>query len=87
MNYRIEKDTIFMTLAKGNLINKTFEAYAESHDIGCAWIHGIGALENPEIGYYYIETKSYHHNKFSGYYEFQNLFVAYHDNVLVFCIF
>ena len=73
MNYRIDNKIIYMTLAKGDLINKTFEVYAESHDIGCAWLHGIGALESPEIGYYSIETKSYHHKVFHGYYELTSL--------------
>ena len=73
MNYRIDNDCIYITLAKGDLINKTLEAYAESHDIGCAWINGLGALENPEIGYYSMETKSYHQKVFSGYYELTSL--------------
>ena len=73
MNYRIDNGRIYMTLSKGDLINKTFAAHAESHDIGCAWIHGIGAMENPEIGYYSLETKSYHHKIFSGDYELTSL--------------
>ena len=47
-----------MTLAKGDNINKTFESFAEVKGIGCAWLNGIGALENPEIGYYSLEDKS-----------------------------
>ena len=34
MNYCIENDSIFMTLDKGELINKTFEVYAKTNDIG-----------------------------------------------------
>ena len=73
MNYRIDNNRIYMTLAKGDLINKNFEAYAESNDVGCAWINGIGALENPEIGYYSLKTKSYHCKVFSGSYELTSL--------------
>ena len=73
MNYRIDNDRIYMTLDKGDLINKTFEEYAENHDIGCAWINGIGALKNPEIGYYSMETRSYQHKIFSGDYELLSL--------------
>ena len=73
MNYRLDNDRIYITLAKGDMINKTFEVYAESHDIGCAWLHGIGALESPEIGYYSIKTKSYHRKVFSGEYELTSL--------------
>ena len=73
MNYCIENDSIFMTLDKGELINKTFEVYAKTNDIGCAWLHGLGAIENPDIGYYSLETKSYHHKIFSGKYELTSL--------------
>ena len=73
MNYRIDNNQIYMTLAKGDLINKTFEEYAENNEIGCAWLNGIGALENPEIGYYSLETKSYHHKVFSGDFELTSL--------------
>ena len=73
MNYRIDNGRIFITLAKGDLINKTFESYAKSNDIGCAWINGIGALENPKIGYYSLESKSYQHKIFSGHYELTSL--------------
>ena len=73
MNFRIDNGRIFMTLAKGDLINKTFEAYAESNNIGCAWLNGIGAMKNPDIGYYSMDTKSYQHKIFSGDYELTSL--------------
>ena len=73
MNYRIDDKYIFLTLAKGDMINQTFEEFAKSHSIGGAWINGIGALENPEIGYYSLETKSYHRKKFIGEYELTSL--------------
>ena len=73
MNYRIENERIYMTLTKGDPINKTFESFAESQKIGCAWINGIGAMENPDIGYYSLETKSYHHKIFTGDYELTSL--------------
>ena len=73
MNYRIDNDLIYMTLAKGELINKTFELYAKSHDHGCAWVNGIGAIEKPEIGYYSLDTKDYHQRGFPGDYELTSL--------------
>ena len=73
MNYRVENSRILLTLSKGDLINKTFEAYAESNNIGCAWLNGIGAVEDPEIGYYSLNTKSYHRKVFSGDYELTSL--------------
>ena len=62
-----------MTLAKGDSINKTFESFAEVKGVGCAWVNGIGALENPEIGYYSLEDKTYHHQLFKGEYELTSL--------------
>ena len=62
-----------MTLAKGDNINKTFESFAEVKGVGCAWLNGIGALENPEIGYYSLEDKSYYRKTFKGEYELTSL--------------
>ena len=73
MKFRMDKSIIFMTLAKGDNINKTFESFAEVKGVGCAWLNGIGALENPEIGYYSLEDKSYYRKKFKGEYELTSL--------------
>ena len=73
MKFRMEKSRAYMTLAKGDNINKTFESFAEVKGVGCAWLNGIGALENPEIGYYSLEDKSYHRKTFSGEYELISL--------------
>ena len=62
-----------MTLAKGDYINQTFESFAEIKGVGCAWLNGIGALENPEIGYYSIDDKSYHRKHFKGEFELISL--------------
>ena len=62
-----------MTLAKGDFINQTFEAFAETKGIGCAWMNGIGAFENPEIGYYSIKNKTYHRKQFKGEFELTSL--------------
>ena len=73
MKFRMDKSTAFMTLAKGDNINKTFESFAEVKGVGCAWLNGIGALENPEIGYYSLEDKSYYRKIFKGEYELTSL--------------
>ena len=73
MKFRIDKSKAYMTLAKGDNINKTFESFAEVKGIGCAWMNGIGALENPEIGYYSLEDKAYHRKTFKGEYELTSL--------------
>ena len=73
MNFRIDNTQIFMTLAKGDYINRTFESFAEIKGVGCAWLNGIGALANPEIGYYSINDKSYHRKHFNGEFELTSL--------------
>ena len=73
MNFRIDNSQIFMTLAKGDYINRTFESFAEIKGVGCAWLNGIGALANPEIGYYSIDDKSYHRKHFKGEFELTSL--------------
>ena len=73
MKFRMEKYRAYMTLAKGDNINKTFESFAEVKGVGLAWLNGIGALENPEIGYYSLEDKSYYRKIFKGEYELTSL--------------
>ena len=73
MKFRMDKSRAYMTLAKGDNINKMFESFAEVKGVGCAWLNGIGALENPEIGYYSLEYKSYHRKTFKGEYELTSL--------------
>ena len=73
MNFRMDKSRAYMTLAQGDNINETFESFAEVKGVGCAWLNGIGALENPEIGYYSLEDKSYYRKTFKGEYELTSL--------------
>ena len=73
MNFRVDDSRILLTLAKGDYINRTFESFAEVKGIGCAWINGIGALENPEIGYFSIENKSYNRKHLIGEFELTSL--------------
>ena len=73
MNFRIDNSRVLMTLAKGDYINQTFESFAEIKGVGFAWLNGIGALENPEIGYYSINDKSYHRKHFKGEFELTSL--------------
>jgi Predicted DNA-binding protein with PD1-like DNA-binding motif len=73
MKYRIEDKYVFMTLDPGDEINKTFEDFALSKGIGSSWINGIGAIENPEIGYYSVEEKKYYKKIFTGEFEITSL--------------
>ena len=58
MNFRIDESQILLSLTKGECINQTIESFAAVKGVGCAWLNGIGAIENPIIGYYSVENKS-----------------------------
>ncbi len=73
MKFRFEGDRVFLTLAKGDYINRTFEAFADINGVGGAWLNGIGAIENPEIGLYSMSDKLYHRRKFIGEFELTSL--------------
>ena len=73
MKFRKEGERVLLTLAKGDYINNTFEAFAEFEGIGFGWMNGIGAIEDPEIGYYSIKDKKYHRKQFIGEYELTSL--------------
>ena len=73
MNFHRDNSRVLMTLAKGDYINRTFESFAAIKGVECAWLNGIGALENPEIGYYSVEDKLYHRKHFMGEYELTSL--------------
>ena len=73
MKFRIEDDRVLLTLAKGDYINRTFEAFADINGVGGAWLNGIGAIENPEIGLYSMRDRSYHRKQFIGEYELTSL--------------
>ena len=73
MKFRIDDTRALLSLAKGDYINQTFETFAKLKGVGCAWLNGIGALEDPEIGFYSINNKSYHRKQFIGEYELTSL--------------
>lgn len=73
MNYRFDSNKYFISLYPGDEINSSFEKLATAEGIQSAWISGIGALTDMEIGYYVIETKSYIRKQYSDDYELTSL--------------
>ena len=73
MKSRIDNGIYFITLSKGDYINKSFEYMAKENNISSAWISGIGACENPEVGYYSLNEKNYYRKIFKGEYEIISL--------------
>ncbi|MAJ43951.1 MAG: DNA-binding protein [Candidatus Marinimicrobia bacterium] len=73
MKYRLDNNQYFVSLDPGDEINKSFENLAKIENIKSAWINGIGALTNMEMGYYDIESKSYIRKKYTEDYELTSL--------------
>jgi predicted DNA-binding protein with PD1-like motif len=40
--------------------------YARAQKIGGAWVNMLGAIEDPELGYYHLDSKSYTRRVFPG---------------------
>ena len=73
MNYRFDNNQYFISLAPGDEINSSFEKIAKDTGIQAAWINGIGAITEMEMGYYDIETKSYIRKMYNDDYELTSL--------------
>ena len=73
MKYLKDKQKFYLSLDKGDSINKVFENFSLNEGIKCAWINGIGAIKNPEVGYYSVQKKVYQSKTFIGEYELTSL--------------
>jgi len=83
MNYRKANDKIFVSLQTGDLINESIRKIAVEENISNAWINGIGAIDNVEVGYMDVENKKYQKRNFDEYYELLSLIgnITYKDGV------
>ena len=81
MNYRKANDKIFVSLQTGDLINESIRKIAVEENISNAWINGIGAIDNVEVGYMDIENKKYQKRNFDEHYELLSLIgnITYKD--------
>ncbi len=73
MNYRKVNDKIFVSLQVGDLINESLRQIAVEENILNAWINGIGAIDNVEVGYMNVENKKYQKRNFDDHYELLSL--------------
>ena len=73
MNYRKANDKIFVSLQTGDLINESIRKIAGEENISNAWINGIGAIDNVEVGYMDVENKKYQKRNFDEHYELLSL--------------
>ena len=73
MKYKIEKEKILISLDPGDKINENLEKVAVLESLQSAWISGIGAISDIEIGYFEPAKKDYDHRKFEGEFELISL--------------
>lgn len=63
------REPFLLVLECGQSIIETITKCAENCKIASATLTGIGAVQNPELGYYDLATKSYQNKIFHGEYE------------------
>lgn len=82
MNYSIDNDKIYLSVDKGEKVNASLLKICEEKKMSFAWINGIGAIYNPEIGYFDVESKSYVKKIFNGEFELVSLIgnMTFKDN-------
>ena len=69
MKHKIDNDKVYVKLDKHDLINSTLLNLCNELSLNFVWLNGIGAIENPEIGYFDINKKNYNKKIFQGNYE------------------
>jgi predicted DNA-binding protein with PD1-like motif len=62
-----------LIIHKGENLTDTIIKCADAINIKSAMLSGLGALENPTLAYYNLETKQYQNKTFSGIYELISL--------------
>ena len=73
MTYNKSDNKIFISMSKGdNVFTNLFEIF-KNENVKSAWINGIGAIENVEIGSYDLKNKKYDKLKLKGIYELTSL--------------
>lgn len=73
MNYKVDGKKIYLSIDKGEYVNSSILKLCEDNCINFAWINGIGAILNPEVGYFDVDKKDYVKKQFRGDYELTSL--------------
>ena len=59
MNHIAQDNKIMLRIDKGEYVNKTILDVASFYNLKFGWINGLGAIMNPELGYYDLKNKEY----------------------------
>jgi predicted DNA-binding protein with PD1-like motif len=73
MKYNLDKDKILLSVDKGEYVNKSLLKIANNNNITFGWINGIGAILDPEVGYFDVQKKEYVKKTIEGEYELVSL--------------
>ena len=73
MKYSLDKDKILLSVDKGEYVNKALLETAKNNNITFGWINGIGAIFDPEVGYFDVQKKEYVKKIIEGEYELISL--------------
>tara|TARA_Y100000590_G_scaffold30136_1_gene33471 strand:+ start:116 stop:544 length:429 start_codon:yes stop_codon:yes gene_type:complete len=69
MKYKIDNNKVYVKLDKNDLINQSLLDLSNDLSLNFVWLNGIGAIKNPEMGYFDIDRKDYDRKIFNGDYE------------------
>ena len=73
MKYKTDKNKIYLSIDKGEYVNISLLKACEENNLKFAWINGIGAIFDPEVGYFDIKDKDYKKKRFLGDFELVSL--------------
>ena len=73
MKYKKDNNKIYLSIDKNEYVNTSLLKVCEENNIKFAWINGIGAIFDPEIGYFDIHSKDYKKKIFNGDFELVSL--------------
>ena len=73
MNYKEDKDKFYLSIEKNEWVNDSILKLCCEQKMMFAWFNGIGAISDPELGYYDIDKKEYIKKIFSGHFEIVSL--------------
>ena len=73
MDYKRDNNKIYLSIYKDEYVNYSLLEVCKENNIKFAWINGIGAIMDPEVGYFDIRTKDYNKKIFKGDFELTSL--------------
>ena len=82
MKYSIDSNKIYLSIDKGERVNASLLEICRKTNLSFGWINGIGAIVDPQIGYFDVKKKDYIKKHFKGEFELVSLMgnMTFKDN-------